>query len=62
MRFRVTIETDFAGNARTFRESLRSTFLTGELAKAVPGDIVYIATDLAETAVVTHDGKTVTVG
>lgn len=62
MRYRVIVETDFAGSARAFRESLRANLLTGELAKPIPGEIVYVATEPADTSVVSHDGKITTVG
>lgn len=61
-RYRVIIETDFAGSAKVLRDTIRSALQLGDLAKSIPGEIVYVATDLAETAVVSHDGKNVTVG
>lgn len=60
MRYRVIIETDFIGTRATFARSLRSMMHTGELAKVISGDIVYVATEVADSEVISHDGKTVT--
>lgn len=57
MRYRVIIETEFVGTHDTFNRSLRLNLATGELAKVISGEIVYVAAETADTAVVSRDGK-----
>lgn len=67
MRMRVIVETDVNEQPKgethlMFRQSMRNLLECGQLAKAIPGTIVYVATEIVDSAVVSHDGKNVTVG
>lgn len=62
MRYRVVVETDYVGSYEQIRNQVRTALQLGDLAKSIPGEIVYLAMDIADTAVLSHDGKTVTRG
>lgn len=64
MRMRVIIETDISDKLPMvdFRNRLRHVLISDELAKVIPGTIVYMASETVETAVLSHDGKMPTVG
>lgn len=61
-RYRVVVEFETTHTAEGVRAECRNSLAHGRLAECVPGEIVYVATDIAETAVLSHDGKTLTRG
>lgn len=62
MRMRLIVEVDYDGTAQGFRAEIRNSMKHGRLREAVPGEIVYVANDIADTAVISHDSRTLTVG
>lgn len=60
MRYRLIIETDFAGNRKEFANCIRDAIEQDRLFARIPGEVVYVATDITDAAVITHDGKIIT--
>lgn len=57
MRYRLIIETDFSGNRKEFANCIRAQIANNNLFGNIPGEVVYVATDITEPAVIMHEGS-----
>lgn len=61
-RYRLIVEFETTHSAEGVRAELRNSLAHGRIGECVPGEVVYVATDIAEAAVISHDGRTLTRG
>ncbi len=61
MQYRLTIDIDTKIPFREFKDQIRKQIKSGQLSASLPGIVVFVSSEIADTNVLSHDGKITTI-